>query len=145
MRHRRSLPINRLRALNSVKNAVNDKRPVNLDIATISLPLPAYASLLHRVSGVITVAGIAVLLCLLDSSLASEADFKTVQGYLDSIFVKLVVWAVLAGLIYHTVAGVKHLIMDLGIGETLEGGIKGAQIVFGVSAVLIFVAGWWVW
>jgi len=132
-------------ALNSVKNAVNDKRPVNLDIATISLPVTAYASILHRVSGIVTVAGIGILLCLLDSSLASEADFKTVQGYLDSIFVKLILWAVLAGLIYHTVAGVKHLIMDLGIGESLEGGIKGAQLTFAVSAVLIFLAGLWIW
>jgi len=132
-------------ALNSVKNAVNDKRPVNLDIATISLPITAYASILHRVSGIVTVVGIGILLCLLDSSLASEADFKTVQGYLDSIIVKLIVWGVLAGLIYHTVAGVKHLIMDLGIGESLEGGIKGAQITFAVSAVLIFLAGLWIW
>jgi succinate dehydrogenase / fumarate reductase cytochrome b subunit len=132
-------------ALNSVKNAVNDKRPVNLDIATISLPITAYASILHRVSGVVIVAGVGILLCLLDSSLASEADFKTVQGYLDSFFVKLIVWGVLAGLIYHTVAGTRHLIQDLGIGESLEGGVKGAQITFGLSAVLIFLAGWWVW
>jgi succinate dehydrogenase / fumarate reductase cytochrome b subunit len=132
-------------ALNSVKNAVNDKRPVNLDIATISLPITAYASILHRVSGVVIVAGVGILLCLLDSSLASEADFKTVQGYLDSFFVKLIIWGVLAGLIYHTVAGTRHLIQDLGIGESLEGGVKGAQITFGLSAVLIFLAGWWVW
>ena len=132
-------------ALNSVKNAVNDKRPVNLDIATISLPITAYASILHRVSGVIIVAGVGILLCLLDSSLASEADFKTVLGYLDSFFVKLIIWGVLAGLIYHTVAGTRHLIQDLGIGESLEGGVKGAQITFGLSAVLIFLAGWWVW
>jgi succinate dehydrogenase / fumarate reductase cytochrome b subunit len=128
-----------------VKNAVNDKRPVNLDISTISLPVTAYASILHRVSGVITVVGIGILLCLLDSSLASEADFKTVQGYFDSFFVKLIVWGVLAALIYHTVAGTRHLIQDLGIGESLEGGIKGARITFGLSAVLIFLAGLWVW
>jgi succinate dehydrogenase / fumarate reductase cytochrome b subunit len=97
------------------------------------------------VSGVATVVGIGILLCLLDSSLASEADFKTVQGYFDSFFVKFIVWGVLAFLIYHTVAGTRHLIQDLGIGESLEGGVKGAQAVFAISAVLIFVAGWWVW
>jgi len=128
-----------------VKNAVNDKRPVNLDISTIRLPVTAYASILHRASGVFIVAGVAALLCMLDVSLGSEDGFNTIKGYMDSVFVKLVVWAVLAGLIYHTVAGVKHLIMDLGIGETLEGGIKGAQITFGVSAVLIFLAGLWLW
>ncbi len=134
-----------MQASDSVKNAVNDKRPVNLDISTISLPITAYASILHRVSGVFIVAGIAVLLAMLDCSLASEDGFKSIQTYMDSILVKFIVWVVMAGLIYHTVAGVKHLIMDLGIGETLEGGTRGAQITFGVSAVLIFLAGLWLW
>ena len=124
---------------------MNDKRPVNLDFSTISLPVTAYASIMHRISGVFLVAGIAVLLCMLDVSLGSEEGFKTVHAYLDSMFVKFIVWVVLAGLIYHTVAGVRHLIMDLGIGESLEGGARGAQITFAVSAVLIFVAGIWLW
>ena len=53
--------------------------------------------------------------------------------------------AVVAGLIYHSVAGVKHLIMDLGVGETMEGGTLGAKIVLGVSIVLILLAGVWIW
>jgi len=52
---------------------------------------------------------------------------------------------VVAGLIYHSVAGVKHLIMDLGVGETMEGGTLGAKIVVGVSIVLILLAGVWIW
>jgi succinate dehydrogenase / fumarate reductase cytochrome b subunit len=35
--------------------------------------------------------------------------------------------------------------MDLGVGETLEGGIKGARITFAVSGILIAAAGVWVW
>ncbi|MGL4928928.1 MAG: succinate dehydrogenase cytochrome b556 large subunit, partial [Plesiomonas sp.] len=33
---------------------VNKQRPVNLDLKTISFPITAIASILHRVSGVIT-------------------------------------------------------------------------------------------
>ena len=51
----------------------------------------------------------------------------------------------LAALIYHTAAGVKHLIMDMGYGETLEGGITGAKMVIIVSAVLILLVGVWIW
>ena len=50
-----------------------------------------------------------------------------------------------AGLIYHLVAGIRHLIMDLGIGESLEGGVLGARIVLGVAVVLIVIAGAWLW
>lgn len=130
---------------NSVLTVVNKKRPVNLDIGTISLPITAYVSILHRASGVFLVAGVAVLLWLLDDSLASEESFASVKAIANSFFCKLIVWAVAAGLIYHTVAGVKHLIMDLGYGETMEGGIKGAKAVFAVSVVLILLVGAWIW
>jgi succinate dehydrogenase / fumarate reductase cytochrome b subunit len=35
--------------------------------------------------------------------------------------------------------------MDLGIGESLQGGITAARITFAVAAVLIVLAGVWVW
>lgn len=124
---------------------MNKPRPVNLDLGTISLPLTAKASILHRISGVFLVAAIAVLLYLLDLSLGSEASFGRAAEILGSPVARLVIWVVLAGLIYHAVAGVKHLVMDLGVGETLEGGLRGARVVFAVSAVLIIAAGFWLW
>ncbi len=120
-------------------------RPVNLDLGTISLPVTAKASILHRISGIFLVAAVAVLLYLLDLSLGSEASFDRATEILGSGVARLVIWVVLAGLIYHAVAGVRHLIMDLGVGETLEGGLRSARAVFAVSAVLIIAAGFWVW
>jgi succinate dehydrogenase / fumarate reductase cytochrome b subunit len=58
---------------------------------------------------------------------------------------KLVLWAVVSGLIYHSLAGVKHLVMDFGIGETMAGGILGVRIVVALSVVLILLAGIWIW
>ncbi|WP_339339312.1 succinate dehydrogenase, cytochrome b556 subunit [uncultured Oceanicoccus sp.] len=124
---------------------MTDKRPVNLDIGTIDLPLPALASITHRITGVILVAGTAILLWLLDESLASEKGFNTVKTLASGFLVKLMVWGVLSALIYHSVAGIKHLIMDLGIGETLEGGQTGAKLVFAVSAMLIVLTGALIW
>lgn len=91
------------------------------------------------------VAGVALLLWLLDASLASEESFNALKDCADSFQFKLILWVVLAGLIYHSVAGVKHLIMDLGYGETMEGGIAAAKAVFAVSAVLIVLVGAWIW
>jgi succinate dehydrogenase / fumarate reductase cytochrome b subunit len=118
---------------------------VNLDLGTIALPVTAKASILHRISGVFLVAAVAVLLFLLDLSLSGEAGFARAIDVLGTPVARLVVWAVLAGLIYHAVAGVKHLLMDFGVGETLEGGLKAARITFAVAAVLIAAAGVWVW
>ena len=124
---------------------VNKNRPVNLDLSTIKLPITAYVSILHRVSGVIMLVGILVLLWMLDLSLASAEGFAFLQEVLDSPIAKLILWGVLSALAYHFVAGVKHLIMDLGVGETLEGGKLGAKIALAFAAILIVLAGIWVW
>jgi len=124
---------------------VKDNRPVNLDFKTLRLPLPAITSILHRISGVVVFGGVYVLLWLLSSSLHSEAGFIAVQNWLTTPLVKLVVWGILAGLLYHLIAGVKHLVMDLGIGETLEGANTGAKLVVVMSVVTIVLAGVWLW
>lgn len=130
---------------NKCDKTVNDKRPVNMDFGTIDMPIPSIVSILHRATGVFLVAGVAVLLFLLDESLAGEQQFNSVKALAGSLLFKLVVLVVLAGLIYHSVAGVKHLIMDMGIGETLEGGIFAAKLVFIVSAILTVLVGVWIW
>jgi succinate dehydrogenase / fumarate reductase cytochrome b subunit len=124
---------------------VKSQRPVNLDLRTIKLPITAYTSILHRVSGVILFLGLAIMLYALDKSLASEEGFAQVKTCMTSPVAKLVIWGLLSALLYHLVAGVRHLVMDMGVGETLEGGKLGSQIVLAVSAVIIVLAGVWIW
>lgn len=124
---------------------VNDKRPVNLDLTTIKFPVPALASITHRVAGVALFVAIPILLWMLDRSLASPESFAELKDLLATPLAKLVIWGILAFVIYHLVAGIKHLIMDWGIGETLEGGRRGAILTLVLSAVLILLAGVWVW
>ena len=124
---------------------MNSQRPVNLDLRTIKLPVTAYASILHRISGVILFVGIAILLFGLDKSLTSEEGFVQVKECLTSPLAKFVIWGLLSALLYHLVAGVRHLIMDMGIGETLEGGKLGSKIVIAVAAVVIVLLGAWIW
>lgn len=124
---------------------MKDNRPRNIDFSTLKLPLPAITSITHRISGVILFGAVAVLLYLLDLSLSSADGFQQVVNLFDGLLVKLVVWAILAALLYHLIAGIKHLLMDLGIGETLEGGVLGARLVVALSIISIIVAGWWIW
>jgi succinate dehydrogenase / fumarate reductase cytochrome b subunit len=124
---------------------VKDKRPVNLDIGTMRLPVTAWASITHRATGVFLFAGMALLIWALDASLRSPESFASLQDILGSPLAKLVLWAIVAALIYHSLAGVRHLIMDMGVGETMEGGTLGARIVIALAIVLILLAGVWIW
>ncbi len=128
---------------NTVK--VNKPRPVNLDLQTIRFPLTAIASILHRVSGVITFVSVAILLWLLSLSLSSPEGFASAASVVDSFFVKFVLWGVLTALFYHIVVGVRHLLMDMGYFEEMETGIASAKISFVIVAVLSLFAGGLVW
>lgn len=125
---------------------MNSKRPVNLDLSTIQFPLPALTSIAHRISGVILFIGLIFAFWALDTSLSSPAGFAAVSDALAHNFLaKLVAWGLLSALAFHFVAGIKHLLMDMDIGVTLEGGVKKAQITVVVSVVLIILAGVWLW
>ncbi|MFT4812792.1 MAG: succinate dehydrogenase / fumarate reductase cytochrome b subunit [Paracoccaceae bacterium] len=124
---------------------MKDTRPVNLNLLAFRWPLPAITSILHRVSGVFIFFGIAALLYLLDLSLSSQAGFDEAAALLSGTAVKLIIWAIASGILYHLIAGIKHLIMDLGYGETVQGGKAGAVAVLVVSALAIAVAGYWIW
>lgn len=123
---------------------VNSQRPVNLDLRTIKLPITAYASILHRISGVILFVCIVIALYLLGTSLSGPEGFATVKSWMSNIFVKIILWGMLSALLYHMVAGIRHLIMDLGFAENLEGGRLGAKLVLVLSVILILMAGVWV-
>jgi len=88
--------------------------------------------------------GIAFGLYALDVSLSSAAGFDTLKMMMRSPFGMLVTWALLSALAYHFVAGLKHLFLDLEIGDTLEGSTFAARTTLLVSAVLLFLAGLWV-
>lgn len=124
---------------------MKDNRPVNLNLTKIQLPITAYVSILHRASGVFIFIGLALLLCMLDQSLTSQESFDGLLTSMASLPAKAILWLVLTALAYHTFAGVKHLIMDLGVGESLEGGVMGARIVLATSVVAALLLGVWIW
>jgi succinate dehydrogenase cytochrome b subunit len=120
-------------------------RPVNLALWTFKYPLAAIASLTHRITGAVLFVGIAYLLYLLELALGSDQGFAMAQSLLAQPLPKLVLFAVIATLIYHLVAGVKHLLLDFHVGDSLEGSRFAAQLTIAIAVLLIAIAGVWLW
>ena len=124
---------------------MNSNRPKNLDLTTIELPLPAKASIVHRISGFALFFAVAFMLTALNASLESAESFAELKSTFDNGLAKLITWLILSAVGYHLIAGIKHLVMDAGIGESKEGGKVGAIITLVGGAIVIALAGVWVW
>ncbi len=118
---------------------------VNLNLLTIKFPPMAIVSVLYRLSGVILFLSIPLFLYALSYSLHSASYFDTIKACLSSPVMKLVIWLFLAALLYHLIAGIRHLLMDIGWGETLSAGYKGSWTAIILSIIAIVFIGIWLW
>ena len=122
-----------------------DKRPTNLDLLTIKQPLPAVISILHRVSGIVLFFGAGLFLWMFDRSLISSVTFRKLGESIDQWPFKLLLLAIMAALFWHLAAGLRHLLMDLGYGESLKGGLLGARIAIAAAVVFWLLFTVWLW
>ncbi|MBV36314.1 succinate dehydrogenase, cytochrome b556 subunit [Kangiella japonica] len=121
------------------------KRPKNLDLTTVRQPIPAISSILHRITGVVLFIAMPILLWMLQKSFDSAGYAELHAMFTESFLWQFILWAILTSVVYHVFAGVRHLLMDMGIGETLKGGRVSAWSVIILSAISAVLLGVWVW
>ncbi|MBV1906806.1 MAG: succinate dehydrogenase, cytochrome b556 subunit [Pseudomonadales bacterium] len=121
------------------------ERPVNIFLLRFAWPFAAIASILHRISGGVLFVGVVFLLYIADLALGSEPGFEEAQVLLATPLGKFILFGLMAALLYHLVAGTKHLLLDFHVADTLEGARLASQLTVGISIVLIALAGIWIW
>lgn len=124
---------------------MNHKRPVNLDLGSLKFPPMAIASILHRVSGIVLFLLLPLMIYFLSASLNSLASFDHLQVLLSRPYNKLLLWAFSTALIYHLLAGFRHMYMDMGFGEELAVARISAIAVITLSIILTIFLGIWIW
>ncbi len=120
------------------------QRPIYLNLLQIRLPCPGLVSILHRTSGILIFLLLPFLFCLLAASL-HEDSFNQIQNWLARPWLRFTIWVILSALTYHLVAGIRHLLMDAGIGENLKIARFSAYLTLIISAILIALLGIWLW
>ncbi|NEX62497.1 succinate dehydrogenase, cytochrome b556 subunit [Noviherbaspirillum galbum] len=105
-------------------------------VGNYRLPLPAYVSILHRVSGAAMFFLLPFTLYLLDKSLTSEISFDALRGFTANWFVKLVILGLVWSYLHHFCAGVRHLFLDMHMGMDKVSGKQTSAAVFAVSLPL---------
>lgn len=121
------------------------KRPINLNLLTISFPIMAIVSILHRISGFFLFLVIPIFLAVMALSLQSPEAFFTVHTCFAHPFIKLIILGFLFALFYHILAGIRHLLMDAGVAEELKSARFSAGLVIVLAILLTGLMGIYLW
>ncbi len=119
-----------------------------IDATKYRLPLAAYVSILHRVSGAAMFLMLPLLVWLFDQSVTSEVSFEIFRsafaagiGFVPAWLLKLVVWALIWAYLHHFIAGVRHLWMDATHSVSKAQGHSSAVATFAISLPLTVALG----
>ena len=117
-------------------------RPVYLNLFRIHLPLAGWVSILHRVSGALLFVALPLGVWGLSVSLANEAGFRRIAGWLTHPLGKLVLLLLIAAFAQHLFAGLRHLALDAHWGVGLHRARQGSLAVMLASAGVTVLAAW---
>ena len=109
------------------------------DTIRFNLSLVPMVSITHRVSGMTLFVGVAFALFLLDMAMTSEAGFDEAKLLLQQTFPKGLMLLLLATLMFHVFVGLKHLLLDLHIGDTVTASRLGSRLVLLLTAASVII------
>ena len=121
------------------------ERPKHLDLRVIKQPLPAIASILHRVSGAGLFLMLPFLIFLFELSLDSSLGFAMLQSVVAHPFAKLVLTGLLWAFLHHFCMGIRILLLDLDMGTDLKPARASAKAVLAISLALTVILGVKLW
>lgn len=102
------------------------------------MPVTAWVSIAHRLTGLLLALLIPAMLYLLDLSLRDQVGFDAALHWLRLDPVRLLLFIPIWALSHHLLAGVRYLLIDIGIGIELGSARRSARLV-GVGALLLAV------
>jgi succinate dehydrogenase / fumarate reductase cytochrome b subunit len=120
---------------------ITKQRPKFLNLVEIKLPLPGFASILHRVSGAGLFLMLPLLIWLFQLSLGSPESFETLKAVAGHPLVKLILLGLLWAFLHHFCMGIRILLIDVHVGVEKQQALTSAKAVLAVSLALTAVLG----
>ena len=120
------------------------ERPVYLDLTKIRLPMSAFSSITHRLSGIyVFFVTLPLLLYIISESTSSKSNFDQLLSTLNTFNIFSIFFYISISIFwYHILTGIRHLIMDFfHVGESLQGANYSAIFVicFWMLSFLLFL------
>ncbi len=111
-------------------------RPLSPHLTIYAPQLTSMTSILTRITGNALILGMILIVWWLLAAASNADNFATADAVVTSWFGDLVMFLSLWALWYHSLAGIRHLIWDQGIGLELDTAYKLGYACIGGSVVL---------
>ena len=124
------------------------KKITNIDLMSIksyNFPVTAISSILHRISGVVLLVAVPLVVAGMNYSLAGPNGYEFVVNLLTASWLSIFFWLFLSAITYHVCAGVRHMIMDIGYGESLKVARATSMTVITLGVLSAVLWGWFLW
>ena len=122
----------------------DDKRPVFLNLLKIQLPLPAFVSIMHRVTGVVMILCLPILVFLLYAIVGNPSLIRYVD-YFPVWMIKAAAAIIVIVYMYHVIAGIRHLFHDFTGKHSLASTLISARFVLFLWGIWIALTGYKLW
>lgn len=104
------------------------------------MPVGAFTSIMHRITGVLLALGIPLSVYLLDRSLQGPQAYAEVTGWFDNLAFRIAAIASVWALAHHLLAGIRHMLSDIDIGSQLPAARRSAWMVNLTGLVVALLA-----
>jgi succinate dehydrogenase / fumarate reductase cytochrome b subunit len=121
------------------------KRPKNLNLFTIRLPVNAIISIMHRMSGMLLFLTLPAMVWALSQSVQSEASYIALVGMLQHWLVKLFLIAFSCAFFHHFYAGLRHLGMDVHWMTSLQKARFSSRLVLYLDVLSVMAFAFVIW
>jgi succinate dehydrogenase / fumarate reductase cytochrome b subunit len=110
-------------------------RPKYLNLVRIRLPVTGVVSIIHRITGILLFLLLPIAVFSFEQSVQQAQYFAQVQTWLQSLGGKITLAVAAIALGHHLFAGIRFLIIDLGLGFSLSSARASAWTVFALDVI----------
>jgi len=121
------------------------KRPKNLNLFTIRLPVNAIISIMHRMSGMVLFLVLPLLILAFGMSVQSESSYLEMAAMLRHWLVKLLLIALSGAFFHHFYAGLRHLAMDVHWMTSLQKARLSSRLVLCLDVLSVTIFAYAIW
>lgn len=115
-------------------------RPIFLNLLQIKFPVTAIVSILHRVSGVVIFLAIPLVYIWLYMSICSESSYASLAVMSGQWFIKILYLLIIIAVLFHALAGIRHMYYDFSSDHGLAGAKKTAWSIIFLTVILSAMA-----